>query len=104
MSLFIGTAQAADYEQAIQGLVVSGQVESWSGYMLYGSESGDFDPSEDTGQFVSGLNGRLSLPLGSSLSIQMDAQLEYASLFDEKQDDLFSNSFLMGTHLTSYRA
>jgi len=94
-------ANAADmnYEQML-GLVVSGQYESWSGYMLYGNESGGFDPDDGTDQFVSGLSGRVSLPLGTNLSIQMDGGLEYASLFEDKKDDLFNDSFLLGTHLS----
>ena len=55
--------------------------------------SDDFDPSEGTDQFVSGLSGRVSMPLGTNLSIQMDGELEYASLFEDKKDDLFNDSF-----------
>lgn len=95
------TAQGADldYERTLE-LVVSGQIESWTGYMLYGNESGGFDPDEGTDQWVSGQSGRLSLPLGTNLSLQMDGQVEHASLFDSKKDDLFNNSFLLGTHLS----
>lgn len=104
LAVSANSAIAADYEaeQAIRGLVVSGEVESFSGVMFYGSESGETEYTEDTHQFVSGLLARLSLPLGENLSAQMDGELEYSSsaLTDERQDDLFQHSFLFGGHLS----
>lgn len=104
MAVSANSASAADFEaaEAIRGLVVSGEVETFSGFMLYGSESGDTEYSEDDSQFVSGVLGRLSLPLGDNLSVQMDGELEYSTtaLTDERQDDLFQNSFLFGGHLS----
>lgn len=98
------SASAADFEpeEAIRGLVVSGEVETFSGFMAYAGESGEADFDEDDTQFVSGVLGRLSLPLGDNLSLQMDGELEYSStaLTDEKQDDLFQHSFLFGGHLS----
>ena len=94
---------AADFEpeQAIQELVVSGVVESWSGYTFTSGDNGNFEPGE-TGYFTSGVDGRLSLPLGSNLSIQMDGQLEYGEeAFDSTDNaDVFQNAFQFGTHLT----
>jgi len=101
---FANSAGAADFEaeQAIQGLVVSGEVETFSGFMAYGSESGDTEYSEDDTQFVSGVLARLSLPLGDNLSLQMDGELEYSTtgMVDSPQDDLFQNSHLFGGHLS----
>ena len=79
LSVAAGGVQAADFEaeRAIQGLVVSGIVDSWNGYTFIGSQGGsnaNFDPDS---YFSSGLSGRLSLPLGDNLSIQMDGDLEY---------------------------
>ena len=84
------------------GLVFSGQFESWNGYMFYGNESGDTEYSEDTGQFVSGLNGKLSIPVGDSFSVQADGKVSYSSheLFGSPQDDLFQNSYLLGGHVS----
>ncbi|MEM7634410.1 MAG: hypothetical protein AAF299_07610 [Pseudomonadota bacterium] len=104
LAVSANSATAADFEpeEAIRGLVISGEVETFSGFMVYGSESGDTEYDEDDTQFVSGVLGRLSLPLGDNLSVQMDGELEYSttSLTDEKQDDLFQHSFLFGGHVS----
>ncbi len=100
------SANAADFEpeEVIRGLVVGGEVESFSGVTFYGDgDNGDevqFD--DDDYQFASGLLGRLSLPLGDNLSAQMDGEFEYSSdaLYGSKQDDLFNYSFLAGGHLS----
>ncbi len=57
LAMSANSASAADFEaaEAIRGLVVSGEVETFSGFMLYGSESGDTEYSEDDTQFVSGV-------------------------------------------------
>ena len=70
------SASAADFEaeQAIQNLVVSGVVESWAGYTFYSSVDVDSEDPDDG--FASGRSGRLSLPLGPNLSIQMDVDNE----------------------------
>ncbi len=104
MVLSANSVVAADFEveEAVRGLVVAGEVETFSGYMFYGSESGDTGFSEDDSQFVSGVLGRLSLPLGDNLSLQMDGELEYSttSIVDSPQDDLFQNSYVLGGHLS----
>jgi hypothetical protein len=84
------------------GLVLSGQLESWNGYSFYGNESGDTEYSEDTGQFVSSISGRLSIPLGTSFALQADGEVEYSSneLFGSEQDDLFQSSYLLGGHMS----
>lgn len=104
LAVCANSASAADFEaaEAIRGLVVSGEVETFSGFMAYGSESGDTEYTDDITQFVSGVLGRLSLPLGDNLSVQMDGELEYSTtaLADERQDDLFQSSFLLGGHVS----
>ncbi len=104
MMLSASAAVAADFEpeEAIRGLVVAGEVETFTGYMFYGGESGDTEYEEDDSQFVSGVLARLSLPLGDNLSAQMDGELEYSSnvITGSQQDDLFQHSYLLGGHLS----
>lgn len=99
---FSGNAlQAADFEaeRAIQELVVSGVVEKWSGYTFTDHSQADVDKSDF---FSSGGSGRLSLPLGSNLSMQMDGSLEYTEgAFDsDDSDDVFQSAYQFGGHLT----
>jgi len=97
-------AIAADYEAQVQQLVVSGVVEQWSGYTFLSNISGsNFDPQSD-GYFSSGTSGRLSLPLGEMLSIQMDGDLEYTenAFAGDDSFDTFEASGQGGLHL-SYR-
>lgn len=84
------------------GLILSGQIESWNGYSFYGNESGDTEYSEDTGQLVSSISGRLSIPLGTSFALQADGAVEYSSnaVFGSEQDDLFQSSYLLGGHMS----
>lgn len=100
----VGAAKAADFdaEQAIQGLVVSGEVDKWTGYTFLTNASGDTDP-EDDDYFSSGVSGRLSLPLDDMLSVQMDGDLEYTgNSFDEDgSDDTFKHSFQFGVHFSA---
>jgi hypothetical protein len=71
---FTGTASAADMDYDRQvGLIVSGVVDKWAGVQFI-----DDGLNDDT-VFANGGEGRLSLPLGSSLSAQMDAKYEYNS-------------------------
>jgi opacity protein-like surface antigen len=104
LAVSANSASAADFEaeQAIRGLVVGGEVESFSGVMFYGGESGDVTFDDDDVQLVSGILGRLNLPLGDNLSAQMDGEFEYTSnaLSGSRQDELFSHSFLAGGHLS----
>lgn len=97
------SASAADFEpeDVIRGLVVSGEVETFSGVMFYDGDGADAEADEDY-QFVSGVAGRLSLPLGDNLSLQTDVEVEYSStaLSDGRQDDMFAHSFLGGGHLS----
>lgn len=102
MSVFIGGAQAADYDQAIQELVVSGYVEKWTGYSFVSGAENNTNPVRD-GYFASGTSGRLSLPLGSNLSMQMDAGIEYTeNSFKSDNNDVFQHSGYVGAHL-AYR-
>lgn len=71
---FTGTASAADMDYDRQvGLIVSGVVDKWAGVQFI-----DDGVDEDT-VFAIGGEGRLSLPLGSGLSAQMDGKHEYNS-------------------------
>lgn len=103
LAVSANSAGAADFEpdEIIRGLVVGGEVESFTGIQLYGSET-DIDFEDDTVQAVSGVTGRLSLPLGDNLSLQTDVEFEYSStaLTEGRQDDLFSHSFLAGGHIS----
>jgi hypothetical protein len=83
-------------------LAFSGQLESWNGYSFYGNESGDTEYEDGTEQFVSGLSGRLSIPLGDSFSVQADGDVSYSSnaLFGSEQDDLFQSAYQLGAHLS----
>lgn len=104
MSMFIGGAQAADmeYEQAIQGLVVSGVVDQWVGYSFVSSPRGNTDPVPDS-YFTSGTNGRLAIPLGPNFAIQMDGDIEYTdNAFTSNINDVYEFGGQFGTHL-SYR-
>lgn len=58
---------------ADQGLIVSGVVDQWAGVQFVG------DSVNDNTTFANGGEGRLSLPLGSNLSIQNDFKYEYNS-------------------------
>lgn len=103
LTLSANSAGAADFdaEQAVRGLVVSGEVETFSAVQLYdGGEDVEFD--DDDYQFVSGVTGRLSLPLGDNLSLQTDVEVEYSSsaLTGSRQDELFAHSFLAGGHFS----
>ncbi len=65
LSMSINSAVAADFEpeEVIRGLVVGGEIESFSGITFYSNEDNiTFDDGDV--QLVSGLTGRLSLPLG----------------------------------------
>ncbi|MEO9874351.1 MAG: hypothetical protein ABJM26_06325 [Anderseniella sp.] len=105
MALFAPANQAvaADFnaEQAIQGLVVSGVVESWNGYTFRSGPDGNYNPDKED-HFSSGIDGRLSLPLGDNLSIQMDGKVEYTDAAFDSSDanDTFQYSSQLGTHLT----
>jgi hypothetical protein len=61
-----------DYDRQV-GLIVSGVVDKWAGVQFID------DGLDDDTVFANGGEGRLSLPLGSSLSAQMDAKYEYNS-------------------------
>ncbi len=65
-------ASAADMDREL-GLIVSGVVDKWAGVQMID------DGFNDDTVFVNGGEGRLSLPLGSNLSAQMDAKYEYNS-------------------------
>ncbi len=76
------SAKAADLEVERElGLIVSGVVDQWAGVQFIdGPEIGGGifpESSTDDTVFATGLEALLSLPLGSNLSIQNDAKLEY---------------------------
>ena len=86
-------ARAADMaEPTPLALVVSGIVESWSGYTFIANPK-HVHPDED--QFGSGGGtGRLSLPLGANFSIQSDVDIEYNStLLTDNDDDGARDNF-----------
>ncbi len=81
---------------------MSGYVEKWTGYSFVSGAENTADPDRD-GYFASGTSGRLSLPLGSNLSMQMDAGIEYTeNSFKPNNDDVFQHSGYVGAHL-AYR-
>ncbi|MEM9470306.1 MAG: hypothetical protein AAGA00_00010 [Pseudomonadota bacterium] len=101
-----GSANATDmnYEQAME-LAVSGVVESWNGYSFVS----DYTPANANpanvlshdDYFVSGTSGRLSLPLGDSLSIQQDVEIEVTgNAYEDETGNNYIYSYQMGTHLS----
>ncbi len=106
LAISANSATAADYEQQVQQLVVSGKIEKWVGYsFLSGIDNGDgetFDPDNED-YFTSGQSGRLSLPLGDMLSLQMDADNEIteSGLKNDNDDDDFAHAFGFGAHLSA---
>lgn len=101
LAISANSATAADYEAQVQQLVVSGIVESWVGGSFISNDDGNMDPDHKS-YFTSGQAGRLSLPLGDMLSIQMDTDNEITSpgLVHNKNDD-FAHSFDFGLHLSA---
>ena len=65
-----GTATAADMDREI-GLIVSGVADKWAGVQFID------DGLDDDVLFASGGEGRLSFPVGNTLSIQNDFKYEY---------------------------
>ncbi|MEO9874501.1 MAG: hypothetical protein ABJM26_23085 [Anderseniella sp.] len=106
LAISANSAKAADYESQVQQLVVSGVVEKWIGYsFISGIDNGDndtFDPDNED-YFTSGQSGRLSLPLGDMLSLQMDADNEITEngLRNDNDDDDFAHAFGFGLHLSA---
>lgn len=72
MMCFVPSSHAADPDHEL-GLIVSGVVDQWAG-VQFSDINGTF--SEDTWSLASGGEGKLSLPLGSNLSIQSDVKYE----------------------------
>ncbi|MEM9471291.1 MAG: hypothetical protein AAGA00_04990 [Pseudomonadota bacterium] len=101
-------AKAADFDPqaAIQELVVSGYVESWTGYTFLTSLGGENavggNEPDPQAYFASNVSGRLSLPLGDTLSLQTDVGLEYTenAFDDDDSEDVFESGFYLGGHLT----
>lgn len=112
VAISANTAQAADYEAQIQQLVVSGEVEKWSGVSFIGefdTDGGGSTPEDDT-HWMFGGDARLSLPLGQNMSLQQDVTVEInnESLFQEDSstdgvDDYHDNSWQATTHLSFMR-
>ena len=106
LAISVNTAQAADlYEAQVQELVVSGYVDSWIGGSFLSNVTGDnnprFGPDHDS-YLTSGQSGRLSLPLGDMLSLQMDTDNEITgNAFRSNAQDDFSHSFDFGLHLSA---
>jgi hypothetical protein len=99
LAISANSAMAADYEAQVQQLVVSGVVDSWNGYTFVRNVS-DTTVDPDS-YFSSGLSGRLSLPLGENLAMQMDGDLEYTdNAFEDDDDGVFEYSGQLGAHLT----
>ena len=67
---FTGTASAADMDREI-GLIVSGVADKWAGVQYIDDGVGDDIV------FANGGEGRLSFPVGNTLSIQNDFKYEY---------------------------
>ena len=69
--------------------MVSGVVESWSGYSFYTNKDFDGDEDDLEDSFFTGKSGRLSLPLGGGWSVQMDVDTEFNTthLFKNSDDD-----------------
>lgn len=74
MAAASASASAADMEREI-GLIVSGVVDQWAGVQIIDNTLPGNNASEAL--FVNGGEGRLSLPLGTNLSIQNDFKYEY---------------------------
>jgi hypothetical protein len=91
IGLFVSasSANAADFDppQSIQELVVSGVVESWSGYSFYTNKDFDGDEDDLEDSFFTGKSGRLSLPLGGAWSVQMDVDAEFNTTHLFKSND-----------------
>lgn len=103
LAISANSATAADYEAQVQQLVVSGVVESWvGGSFLSNIENGDdnLEPDHDS-YLTSGQAGRLSLPLGDMLSLQMDTNNEITSNAFGSADDDFAYAFDFGLHLSA---
>ena len=101
LAISVNTAQAADYEAQVHQLVVSGVVDSWNGYTFIGSKGGENADADPDSYFSSGLSGRLSLPLGENLAMQMDGDLEYTdNAFEDNDSGVFEYSGQLGAHLT----
>ena len=110
--MLINTAQAADFEAQVQQLVVSGEVEKWSGVSFIGdfdTDGGGSTPEDDT-HWMFGGDARLSFPLGQNISIQQDVTVEVnsESLFREDGstdgvDDYHDHSWQATTHLSFMR-
>lgn len=101
-----GSANAADmdYETAME-LAVSGVVESWSGYSIVSgftpNNGGAGNVLTRDNYFVSGTSGRLSLPLGTNLSIQSDVDLEITgNAYEDATGNTFIYSYQMGSHVS----
>lgn len=94
-------ALAADYDRQIEDIVVSGVVEKWVGGTFTSDDAENYNP--DHGSYLtSGTSGRLSLPLGENLSMQMDADTEFTSnAFKSDANDDFGYSFQGGLHLSA---
>ena len=100
-----GNANATDmdYERAME-LAVSGMVETWNGYSFVDytpANGGNGNVLSHDDYFVSGTSGRLSLPLGDSLSIQQDVEIEVTgNAYEDETGNNYIYSYQMGTHLS----
>ena len=106
LAISVNTAEAADlYEAQVQELVVSGYVDSWVGASFLSNvtngNGNNIAPEHDS-YLTSGQSGRLSLPLGDMLSLQMDTDNEITgNAFRSNAQDDFSHSFDFGLHLSA---
>ena len=83
-------------EQPVSQLFIAGAVERWTG-VTFRDFGTNYHKDVDDWAIQSAANGRLSLPLGTNLSIQSDASLEYTEF-------AFNNDFNPGLDYTYHGA
>src|SRR5262245_12268639 len=89
-------AQAADMVQPTPlALIVSGIAYTWTGYTWI-ADVKRVHPGEDA-FWSGGGTGRLSLPLGTNLSIQSDGDVEYNKTLMSDHDDDASLEVVQGS-------
>lgn len=101
LAMFVGNAQAADYEQAIQQLVVSGKVESWVGVSV-DADTQDGNSVDEGAYGATGGNVALSIPVATNISIQTDALWErsFDALGGTLGNDRYSDNFQAVGHIS----
>ncbi len=100
----VSNAMAADLAPPPPlGPVVSGAIDNWYGFSILTGEGDNVNPGTDW-NFITGLVGKLSIPLGSNLTIQQDVGFQYGTNAESNNQKDFRDTFLysgqMGTHLS----